>query len=182
MLHSAGVEETPEWPPIYLAWRQKVAAYWSIAWPSGVVSSVLIYLLTLSWSADAPIVVFQLAGILAYFLYLIAQAFFVRRLVRKRYRSFRIEVARKGANCEPELSMAEIMKIWFQLAWPQAALYFLVAAIAVWFSARNPQGAFGGSGLFLPLNMLVVGPTAAGHAIRKHYPGFHLLAYGQKFV
>jgi len=32
-------DETEDWPPIELAWRQKLAAFWSIFWPSWLAST-----------------------------------------------------------------------------------------------------------------------------------------------
>jgi hypothetical protein len=103
--------EAPPWPPVYLAWRQKLAAYWSIAWLSGVVVFALMFLVTANWPADTPGVLFQFAGWAAYFAYLICQAFFVRRLVRKRYRSFRVDVVRDDVTSEPRLSMPETVQL-----------------------------------------------------------------------
>ncbi len=177
------VDEIELWPPIYLAWRQLLAAYWSIAWPSGAAASALLFVATLSWPADTPSIIFQLAGLIVYFAWLICQALFVRRLVRKRYRSFRIEVRREDSAAPTRLAMADTLQFWFRLAWPQAALLFLLVGVSI-AGTSDPNGEIrqGWSGLLLPANLLIVGPYALGFAIRNDYPTFRLLAYGQRYV
>src|SRR5713226_549454 len=61
--------DTPGWQ-INLAWRQKVAAYWSISWPAWAVSFTLSFLVTIFFSFDAVaryIPMIALGGNLAFF-------------------------------------------------------------------------------------------------------------------
>src|SRR5580693_1573764 len=130
-----------DWPPIYLAWRQRLAAFWSIAWPSMAAISVLGYLITWSWPADAPMWAFQLSALVVYFAFPICQVFFVQRLVRKKYRSFRIDVVRDDVTAEPRLSLTETVQLWFRVAWPQGALMLTLIAAGVVLAAASGQEA-----------------------------------------
>src|SRR5260370_40006227 len=87
--HSMETGQGGEWPPIELAWRQKLAAFWSILWP-GVASAWAIVILTSSvlstyslerWGSRLSAAAMGVS--------LLGQALFGPRLGRKNDRSFR---------------------------------------------------------------------------------------------
>src|SRR5882762_2356470 len=95
---SMRTDENAEWPPIDLAWRQTLAAFWSITWPSGLAMFILLLALLSALPSDSSVddlaqygLAINLAINLMFFL---CQAVLIPRLVRKRYRSFRVDVLR----------------------------------------------------------------------------------------
>jgi hypothetical protein len=87
------------WPLISLAWRQKLAAFWSIAWPGALASFVLVSFLGsllsragLPGEAGRPSLLLAIAGNL---LFLLLQGILVPRLIRKRYRSSNRRISRR---------------------------------------------------------------------------------------
>jgi hypothetical protein len=175
--------ETPEiegWPKIDLAWRQKMAAFWSVYWPSGMVSLAIILGITLPFSsvgllrAEAAPALNWAGSLIALF----GQGFFVRRLIRKRYRTFRIEVLRAAVLSSPALSTGESAQVALKIIWPQVATLALqfLAMLSLTGSARAI-----GSFLFLA-RFFVVGPYAIAFALGSDYPGFRLQSFGQRYI
>ena len=174
-----------DWPPISLAWRQKLAAYWSIAWPSGAVAYAVAIILISALSPEAVALV-PIAGLISTGAFFISQMLFVRRLTRKRYRSFRVEVEADGQSGQMPLTMPASMRVWFQIFWPQAAFYLLMLLVGTGIALmstneRATRFANGTPGLAILLDLIVVGPYAVGFAVGD-YGQFRLIAYGQRFV
>ena len=122
----------------------------------------------------------RLLGNISYF---VGQILLIPRLVRKRYRSFQIFVVRDDQLPRRSLSPSEILRIWFQVAWPQAVFLvgtFLALSLEVWNVSPETLQRF--SSLELWLRILVVGPSAIGFAMRAHYKGFRLQAYGWRLI
>ena len=128
---SAGkAADFPGWE-ISLAWRQKIAAFWSISWPAWIGSMGLVILLTSGYSVDLlqdNLSVIALGGNLAFFA---IQALLTRRLVRKNYRSFRVYVVRDDGSKSRNLSIREAVSVWLWILGPQFALLLLVSVV-VW--------------------------------------------------
>ena len=176
------IPETEEWQ-IHLAWRQKVAAYWSISWPAWVVSFTLTILLTATYSLDqskdyAPRISLAATGI-----FYIFQAMLTQRLVRKNYRSFRVVVIRDGDQHSRRLSKQEAGLVWLRILWPQLAWLLFGSVIVGWFGPQLPDQATRGiSALAQWLQLLVIGPYAIALALRARYTGFQLQAYGHRVI
>ena len=172
----------PGWQ-ISLAWRQKVAAFWSISWPAWIGSFVLVMLLTSGYSVELlqdKFSIIAFGGNLAFFS---IQALLTRRLVRKNYRSFRVYVVRSdGSQCR-KLSLREAVSVWLWIFGPQLAP-LLVASLVVWFwGTKLPSEAVRGlSSMSLWLRFLVVGPYAVDLALRVKYPTFRLQACGFRYI
>lgn len=103
--------EEPDWH-INLAWRQKVAAYWSISWPALAGWLALISFLTDRNSVGTVVnhvAEIALAGNLAF---LAIQALLTRRIVGKNYRSIRVYVIRQDGQRSRSLSFSEATRVW----------------------------------------------------------------------
>ena len=175
--------EIEGWPATDLAWRQKMAAFWSILWPSATVSVLLMLAITAAFPLDrldleAPR--FRFASSL---LSVFCQIFFVPRLVRKKYSTFRIGVLRDGIMASPALSRSETVQVALRIIWPQAAVIALEVLVQVWFSDNPHRSAVR---LVSPICYLarffLVGPYALSFATRADYRGFRLETYGQKHI
>jgi hypothetical protein len=175
--------EIEGWPAIDLAWRQKMAAFWSILWPSATISLLAMLAITAAFPLDqldleAPR--FRFAGSL---LSVFCQTFFVPRLVRKKYSTFRVGVLRDGIISSPTLSRSETVQVALRIIWPQAALIALEVLLQVWFSSGPLRSA---ARFVSPICALarffVVGPYALSFALRAGYRGFRLQTYGQRYI
>ena len=172
----------PGWQ-INLAWRQKVAAFWSISWPAWIGSFVLVILLTSGYSVELlqdNFSIVALGGNLAFFG---IQTLLTRRLVRKDYRSFRMYVVRSDGRQDRKLSLREAASVWLWIFGPQLAL-LLVASLVVWFSGTKlpSQTIRGLTSMSLWLRFLVVGPYGVDLALRAKYPTFRLQACGLRHI
>src|SRR5437660_8682392 len=92
---SMRTDENAEWPPIDLAWRQTLAAFWSITWPSGLAMFILMLILLSAlptdWAVD-DLAQYGLAINLAInLMFFLCQAVLIPHLVRKGYRFFRVD-------------------------------------------------------------------------------------------
>ena len=180
---SAGkATDFPGWE-ISLAWRQKVAAFWSISWPAWIGSMGLVILLTSGYSVDLlqdNFSVIALGGNLAFFA---IQALLTRRLVRKNYRSFRVYVVRDDGSKSRNLSIREAVSVWLWILGPQFALLLLVSVVVWFWGAKLPSDTVRGfSSMSLWLRFLVIGPYAVGLALLPKYPTFRLEAHGFRYV
>lgn len=169
--------ETAEWE-IRLAWRQKVAAYWAISWPAWAISFILFSWLTSHYSTDElgghlPILVLNLV-----LDFVVIQAIFSRRLVRKNYRSFRVNVIRAGTQ-DRRLSAIEALRVWLWILGPQLAFQILLFVGPLWFTPQATRALTAFSPL---IQLFVVGPYAVGLAIRANYGDFRLQAYGYRYI
>jgi hypothetical protein len=180
--------ETPGWleapgSEINLAWRQKLAAYWSISWPAWVASLVLVFWLTSNYSLndiENHRTAISLGGNLAFFA---TQLVLTRRLAGKNYRSFRVYVVHSGDRRFRSLSMREASLVWLQILWPQLALLLATSLVVWWYGDKlQPETMRAIPSLSQWLRMLVVGPYAVAVALRVKYPGFRLQAYGYRYV
>jgi len=170
--------EAPDWH-INLAWRQKVAAYWSISWPALVGWLALISFLTDRNSVGTVVnhaAGIALAGDLAF---LAIQALLTRRIVRKNYRTFRVYVICEDGRRGRNLSIPEAVRVWLWILILQVALYATGALIVLWNGPRI-SGAI--SSLTMWLWFLWIGPYAIGLALRVKYPGFRLQACGYRYI
>ena len=180
---SAGkAADFPGWE-ISIAWRQKVAAFWSISWPAWIGSMGLVIGLTSGYSVDLlqdNFSVIALGGNLAF---IAIQALLTRRLVRKNYRSFRLYVVRDDGSKSRNLSIREAVSVWLWILWPQLALLLLVSVVGWFWGAKLPPDTVRGfSSMSLWIRFLVIGPYAVGLALRPKYPAFRLEAHGFRYV
>jgi hypothetical protein len=174
--------EAPGWK-IHLAWAQKLAAYWSICWPAWLVSWILAFLSTSIYSVSDLKYRLPVIAIGGNLLFFGIQAVLIHRLVRKNYRSFRVEVIRGDGQRSRRLSTREVLRVWLWIMGPQLAL-LLTASLVVWcYGAKLPPGTVRSiTSLSLWLRILLVGPYAVDLALRVNYPGFRLQAYGFRYV
>ena len=180
---SAGkAADFPGWE-ISIAWRQKVAAFWSISWPAWIGSMGLVIGLMSGYSVDLlqdNFSVIALGGNLAFFT---IQALLTRRLVRKNYRSFRVYVVRDDGSKSRNLSIREAVSVWLWILWPQLALLLLVSVVVWFWGARLPPDTVRRfSSMSLWIRFLVIGPYAVGLALRPKYSAFRLEAHGFRYV
>ena len=167
--------EIDGWPEIDLAWRQKMAAFWSIWWPSATASLLLMMAITAAFPLDLLDLEVWRIRFAGSILSLVCQAFFVPRLVRKKYRTFRVGVLRDGILSSPALSMSETVQVALRIIWPQAAVIAIEVLVQIWLSGSPHRSAVQ---LVSPICYLarffVVGPYALSFALRSDYRGFRL--------
>ncbi len=172
----------PEWQ-ITLAWSQKVAAYWAISWPALLASFVALAVP----ASTLPLNGFKghaagmsLAAFVAFFG---VQALLARRLVRKKFRTFRLEVTRDNRYPSSELSLPESIRIWLWIFGPQFALSLAFSGLLQFYGDRlQPETVRALPSMALWLRFLVVGPYAVDLALRMKYRGFRLQAYGYRYI
>jgi hypothetical protein len=172
----------PGWQ-ISLAWRQEVAAFWSISWPAWIGSVALVILFTSGYSVDVlqdNFSIVALGGNLAFFG---IQAVLTRRLVRKNYRSFRVYVVREGGAQSRDLSLREAASVWLRIFGPQLAFLLFTSLVVGFWRTKLPTDTVRGlSSMSLWLRFLVIGPYAVNLALRVKYPTFLLQAYGFRYI
>jgi len=147
-----------EWE-IKLAWRQKVAAFWSISWPAWLVSFIPVTLLVNAASLEQAQARAGLAIITNQLAFFVTQWVLTYRIPRKRYRSFRVEVIRDSGERAKQFSAREARKVWLRILWPQL-LFIVLYAFGVWWLDARSIGS-----LWVLLNFLIVGPVAVGMAL-----------------
>lgn len=153
--------EEGEWN-IRLAWRQKVAAFWSISWPAWALSLILATWLMDRYSiSELPdhIATISLVTNVAFFA---IQAVLVLRLPRKNYRTFRIEVIRDNDERARRFLMREAARVWARIFWPQIVLIGLASVVALVSSSKTSAI----SSLMWLVQLLVIGPLAIAFALR----------------
>jgi len=129
--------------------RQKVAAYWSISWPA----------LIASFAMGAVFETPALITLGANVTFFVIQAVLSRRLVRKKYRTFRVGIVQDDGERGRGVSVTDVCLIWLWILGPQLALFITASQIVWWFSAQIPPETIRFiASLSLWLRFLVVGP------------------------
>jgi hypothetical protein len=163
---------------IFLDWNQRVAAFWSVAWPGWLAGALLAFALTSGLTPrDLPRRMFTLS-VISNVVILLVQVPMIYRLVHKQYRSFRVQVLRPDQGADQELSFREALGIWVQIIWPQ--LLFVVGVGVLLFI--TPQVINPIQSLLQLTRFLLVGPAAIQFALNANYSGFRLQAYGQRLT
>ena len=161
---------------ITLAWRQKVAAYWAISWPAFVASVFMWTTVFGNVSTDRLLEQAIKTAFAGFVVFFGVQSLLTRRLVRKKFRTFRIQVIRDDRGPTSQLSMLESVRIWLWIVVPQISFTFAVLAISALI------GAPGLASLALLLQFVIVGPYAVDLALRVTHRGFKLQAYGYRYI
>src|SRR5579862_3025948 len=110
-----------ELPRINLAWRQKLAAYWAISWPAWVLSMSLPGFLTVGYTVDEALSRRIALEVITNVSFFVVQLLCTQRLVRKNFRSFRIEVLREDGQRYRRLSLSDSTLVWLWIMGPQLA-------------------------------------------------------------
>jgi hypothetical protein len=174
------LSDTPGWD-IQLAWRQKVAAYWSISWLALIASFFVVVYLTDRYSVAELMDHRGMISLEANFIFFVIQLLLARRLVRKNYRSFRVYVVRADGERSRDVSFQETLRLWCRILLVQVVFYLSLSAIA--YLPGLPDDAIGSlSGLGEWIRFLVVGPFAVGFALRAKYPAFRFQACGFRYI
>ena len=101
------------------------------------------------------------------------------RLLRKKYRTFRVVLVRDNGDTNPRLQPAEVGRLSLRILWPQIA--FVVAVTAV---VTRPDSSLGEanlralSSLARWMQFLLIGPLSLRLALDAHYPAFRLVTHG----
>lgn len=166
-----------------LAWHQKLAAFWSILWPGWLLLGSFLFLVGGAWVRDDPsrrTSSLALPGVIAY---LGGQSLFVWRLVRKKYRSFRIRVERADGAVDGQLSTVEALSVAIRIIAPQAMFLAAMWWLTPWLGKHlDTQALRDVESLQLWGRILVVGPYSMSFAVPASYRGFRLQAYGHRLV
>jgi hypothetical protein len=170
------------WEPIELSWGQKLAAFWTIAWPAQLSSIFIALAIGSGWTFEETHRRVWMT-VMAAVVYLSGLAVFVPRLVLKRYRSFRIAVERAGGMLGDRLSMREALEVALPVVALQALfLVALSAAFTLLGHAVNPQRLQEYQPLSVWGRILIVGPYSVRLAVAFRYQGFRLRAYALKIA
>lgn len=160
---------------ISIDWGQKIAAFWSISWPAWIATMTATFLLNgfasddlfkthptaMTWGVKAGFFVFQ--------------AFFMRRLVRKNYRSFRVYVVTPDGTQNRRLSFRQTISVLLWIFAPQAAVFISMSVVFGFWVAQIPSEVRQQiNSLFLWLQFLLIGPYGVGLALSARYRGFRL--------
>ena len=172
----------PGWE-ITLGWRQKVAAYWAISWPAYLASFVALAVPASTLPLEG------LAGhavgmsLTAFVTFFGVQALLARRLVRKKFRTFRLDVIRDDGHRNRDLPFRESIRIWLWIFGPQLAFVLIFSVLLEMYGDRlQPETARSLPSMALWLRFLLVGPYAIDLALRVKYRGFRLQAYGYRYI
>ena len=177
------VTSANEWPAINLAWRQRVAASWSITWPCWLLSFLVIFFVPVVYARGESAGHLQAASVIAAVVFFLTQALLVPRLVKKQYRTFRVTAIREDGQSVHGLSAYETLSIWLRIVWPQVVFLLAIFIITSWPTyhldapTRNSINS-----LSLWLRILVIGPASIQIAMQAKYSGFHLQAHGQRYI
>jgi hypothetical protein len=175
--------QTHSWPTIALAWRQRVAAFWLVAWPSWILSFASVAVVTSGWSVADLVAHSGAMSAIANVVFLAVQAFLVRRMIRKKYRSFRLVVVRTDGSTTSTLSLRDVLHVWVKIIWPQVAFLVAVWIVLMWQGSDITEETTRAiSTLSLWGRLLVVGPFGVYCAVPADYRTFRLEAVGQRFV
>jgi len=176
------VSNAPGWE-ITLAWRQKVAAYWAISWPAYVASFVALAVPASTLPLEGLAAHAVGMSLMAFVAFFGVQALLARRLLRKKFRTFRIDVIRDDGHRSRELSMRESIRIWLWIFGPQLALSLVFSVLLQTYGNRlQPETVRALPSLSVWLRFLLVGPYAIDLALRAKYRGFRLQAYGYRYI
>ena len=81
--------DTPGWP-VETTWNQRLAAFWSVFWPSILATLVVVGLVTSGFPVTALEGHLSAVSVTTIVIYFCLQTLSTFRLVRKKYRSFRV--------------------------------------------------------------------------------------------
>ena len=166
-------------PSIKLNYWQWIAAFWSIAWPGFILGSLLLFF---GYGGGIPeekagrVVYLILASNVIFFT---GQVLCLPRLLRKKYRAFRVALVRGNGDTNPRLRPAEVGRVAFNLLWPQVAFVLAVTAVVT-----RPDSSLGEaklralSSLARWMQFLLIGPRSLRLALDAHYPAFRLVTHG----
>ena len=172
----------PGWPA-ELAWRQKVAAFWSISWPAWLGSILIVGLVTSPFPVDRLETNIPKIALVGHITFFTIQMLLTRRLVRKKYRTFRIRAVRDGGDADGGLSWREAGTVWLYIFAPQIIVELALSFFLLVGGGRVPPETSGGvSSLALWLEFVLVGPYAVDLALRRKYPGFSFQTYALRHI
>lgn len=168
---------------IRLAWRQKMAAYWSISWPALIVFFVAVGIMgSRSSTLMSPSQLGTVTGT-AYLVFFAAQAVLTFRLTRKKYRTFHIYIVRDNDEQSRSISWREAGLVWLCFFGVQLAFLIALGLAVILLSGRVSPAILGPIVNLEPFwRFFVVGPYAIGLGMRIKYPGFRLQANGQRYI
>jgi hypothetical protein len=161
---------------INLAWRQMLAAYWSISWPSMIALPVILDLLQIPQGDVVGSVPNLRIFLLWQLVFFGGQAILIPRLVRKNHSSWNLRVVRENNRHSRRLSFPEASRIAAWIVIPQ--LLFLL--FWTFMFRQLLDTAMRVSTLLDLLVFLVVGPFSVGIALRVKHRGFRLQAHGYR--
>jgi hypothetical protein len=161
---------------IDLAWRQMLAGFWSIAWPSLIALPLMLDLFRVRMGdvggSAADLRIYVLWQLLFYG----GQIIFVPRLVRKNYSTWNLSIARDNGQRSRHLLFSETYRISVWIV----SFQLVFALIATFLLRQWPDTAMNYSSLLGILPLLVFGPYSVGLAVRVKHRGFRLLAHGYR--
>ncbi len=172
----------PGWE-ISLIWGQKVAAYWAISWPALLATLLFLFIGAIVMQGNdvrSELSAASAAGFLTYFG---VQALLTRRLFRKKFRTFRLEVLRDDGSRTSEPSWSEAYRVWLWIFGPQLALSLALSVLLRFYGDRLPHDLLRSlNSISMWLRFLVVGPYAIHLAVQARYRGFRLKAFSYRRV
>lgn len=173
------IANTEHWQP-RLAWRQKMAAYWSIAWPAQLGWFLVLGALASRYATPDEVTRHvRSINLFAFLSFFAIQAPLVQRLVRKNYRSFRIYAVHPDGSQTRRLSLRENSLVVLCVLGFQASFILALLLIA---AASGGESARAILTLEIWLRFLVAGPYSIAVGLRVRYPGFRLQASALRYI
>jgi hypothetical protein len=144
-------------------------------------------ILTLGWTVVGlrthPVFVDVFVGMASALFFLLCQLTLVRRMVRKKYRSFRLEVVRPSRPEAATLTIVEAARIWLKIIWPQVCFYVAVWLVEFWLGNRLSADTTRAIPTLAQWGLiLVIGPFGVHRAVTSKYPTFRPKAVGERFA
>lgn len=171
---------TPGWM-ITLRWSQKIAAYWAISWPALVAAFIAVIGIGPGKPSAGPTGSESWAAFVGFVAFFGTQALITRRLIRKKFRTFRVYVIRSSGQAGGSLSMLESFRVWLWIFGPQLALLAGYTVFTQFYGSKLPPELLRGlTSAAIWLRFLVVGPYAIGPTLGVRHKGFRLQAYAYR--
>jgi hypothetical protein len=158
-----------------LHWNRLLAASWSISWPCWIASIAFVAVAQETKSGYAFLLNPLNRFLVSQAIMLVGPGLLLFRLVRKRYRSFRIRVLHDGAESDSRLTFSEQLQLWFQWIFPQ--LMFVLAMQLVSSVSLSAGATEVLNELAIGIRFLIVGPLSIRRVVMAKYSGFRLQAY-----
>jgi hypothetical protein len=163
---------------ITLTWSQRIAAYWAISWPALVATFIAGFVIGPGAPAAGQAGSESRMTLITFVAFFGTQALLTRRLIRKKFRTFRVYVIRSSGQAGGSLSMLESFRVWLWIFGPQLALLAGYTVFTQFYGSKLPPQLLRGlTSAAIWLRFLAVGPYAIGPALGVRHKGFRLQAY-----
>lgn len=170
------------WKVIRLAWRQKVAAYWAISWPAWLGAMTVLTFGGNLYADDKLQEAIPAIAIAMQVTFFAIQALLTGRLVRKNYRTFRVDAVHASGIRSRNLSVLDALRVWTWIIRPEVVFQAALAVVVFFWGDQIPESTKRLLTSNDLLRFLVFGPIGVGWATKATYPGFRLEPHGMRYI